>query len=183
MLFAGEAGFSGKTQSMANVDHLLHKHTRAADVLKEQIREIAGDDTDLIRDMIEGETPLRDLIAMGAEQNVIDSALVAGISEAMTTLRQRKERIEQRIELRRVALLVAMQSAEIKTIETPAGTLTRKAVPPSALILDEAAIPSGFWKASDPRLDKRAVLDALKAGNEVPGAQLSNGGETLQIRS
>lgn len=168
---------------MADVDHLLHKHTRAAEVLKEQIREIAGEDVDLMRDMIEGETPIRDLIALGAEQNIIDAGLVKGITATMEALRQRKERIEQRIELRRVALLAAMQTAEIQKIETPAGTLSRKTVLPTALILEESEVPSQFWKPQDPKLDKKAVLDALKAGQTVPGAMLSNGGETIQIRT
>lgn len=169
---------------MADVDHLLHKHTKAAEVLKEHIRKIAGeDDTDLIRDMIEGETPLRNLIAWGAEQNVTDAGMVDGLKEAIAKLIDRKARIEQRIELRRVALLAAMQTAEIQKIETPAGTLSRKAVPPTALILEESLIPSAYFVAQDPKLDKRAVLVALKEGKEVPGAQLSNGGETLQVRT
>jgi hypothetical protein len=75
-----------------------------------------------------------------------------------------------------------MQSGEIKTVETPAGTITRKSVPPSVLIVDEAAIPADYWKPSDPKLDKKAVGEALKAGREVPGAMMSNGGETLQVR-
>ncbi|MGE0857439.1 MAG: siphovirus Gp157 family protein [Hyphomicrobiaceae bacterium] len=43
-------------------------------------------------------------------------------------------------------------------------------------------IPSEFWKPQPPRLDKKVVLDALKAGAVVPGAELSNGGETLSMR-
>jgi hypothetical protein len=50
------------------------------------------------------------------------------------------------------------------------------------LIVDEAAIPADFWKPSDPKLDKKAVGEALKAGREVAGAMMSNGGETLQVR-
>jgi Siphovirus Gp157 len=50
------------------------------------------------------------------------------------------------------------------------------------LILDEAILPAKFWKAQDPKLDKKAVLDALKAKEDVPGASLSNGGETISIR-
>jgi hypothetical protein len=53
---------------------------------------------------------------------------------------------------------------------------------PKAIILNEADIPSKFWKAQDPKLDRKAVLDALKAKEAVAGAELSNGGETIQIR-
>ncbi|MEN9393701.1 MAG: hypothetical protein RLZZ104_2044 [Pseudomonadota bacterium] len=167
---------------MADIDHMLHTATKAADVLKEQLREIAGDDVDVIRDTLEGEIDLRGLICLAAEQNALDVAQVNGIATLIDDLRARKDRIENRIGMRRAAILAAMASGEIKTLETPAGTISRKAVPPSVLILDEAAIPSDYWKPSDPKLDKKAVGEALKAGREVPGAQMNNGGETISIR-
>ena len=167
---------------MADIDYLLHSATQAADVLKEQLREIAGDDVDVIRDTLEGEIDLRGLICMAAEQNALDVAQVNGIAGLIDDLRTRKDRIEKRIAMRRVAIHAAMQSGEIKSIETPAGTITRKAVPPAVLILEEASIPAEFWKPADPKLDKKAVADALKAGREVPGATMSNGSETIQVR-
>jgi hypothetical protein len=167
---------------MNDIDYRLHNAIQAADVLKEQLREIAGDDEDVIRDTLEGEIDLRGLIALAAEQNTIDTASVNGLIYFIEKLRDRKDRIEKRIGMRRAAMLAAMQSGEIKTVETPAGTITRKSVPPSVLIVDEAAIPADFWKPSDPKLDKKAVGEALKAGREVAGAMMSNGGETLQVR-
>jgi hypothetical protein len=168
---------------MADIDHMLHTATQAADVLKAQLREIAGDDEQLLADTIEGEIDLRGLICMAAEQNVTDAASVNGIADLVDKLRDRKDRIEKRIAMRRVAILTAMQSGEIRTLDTPAGTISRKAVPPSVLILEEAEIPAEFFKPQDPKLDKKAVADALKAGKPVPGAAMSNGGETIQIRT
>ena len=165
-----------------DIDHTLHTATKAADVLKEQLREIAGDDLDVIRDTMEGEIDLRGLISLAAEQNLADAAIVTGVDDAMSRLRERKERYEKRIAMRRAAILAAMASGEIKNLETPAGTLTRKAVPPSVLIVDEAAIPSEYWKPGDPKLDKKAVNEAVKAGREVPGTMMGNGGETLSVR-
>lgn len=168
---------------MSDIDHALHQAIGAADVLKEQLRLVAGDDLDVIRDTLEGEIDLRGLIAMAAQQNVIDVGLIDGITGIIKSLTERKDRIEKRVALRRAAILTAMVSGEIQKLETPAGTISRKAVPPSALILDEASIPSDFWKAGEPKLDKKAVLDALKNKREVPGAALSNGGETIAIRT
>ena len=70
----------------------------------------------------------------------------------------------------------------LRKLELPTATLSIKAVPAKAEITDEALLPSKFFKAQDPKLDKKAVLDALKAKEDVPGAVLSNGGETLSIR-
>ncbi len=167
---------------MADIDYMLHTATQAADVLKAHLREIAGDDVEAIADTIEGEIDLRGLISLAAEQNLADAAIVTGVDDAMSRLRERKERYEKRIAMRRAAILAAMASGEIKNLETPAGTLTRKAVPPSPVYYDESMIPSEFWKPSDPRLDKAAVKEALKAGREVPGAMMGNGGETLSVR-
>lgn len=167
---------------MADVDHLLHTATQAADVLKSQLREIAGDDEDTLRDTIEGEIDLAGLISMAAQQNVFDVANADGLAAFIKQLSERKARIEKRIEMRRVAILTAMQSGEIRKLETPGGTITRKAVPPSVLILEESEIPGEFWKPSDPKLDRKAVADALKSGREVPGAVMSNGSETIQVR-
>lgn len=167
---------------MADIDYMLHKATSASDVLKEQLRQIAGDDLEVIRDTIEGEIDLRGLICLAAEQNLADAAQVSGITEIMEKLSARRDRIKKRVEMRRVAILAAMQSGEIKSVETPAGTITRKAVPPSLLILEEAAIPSDYWEAQEPKLNKKAVTDALKAGKDIPGAMMSNGGETIAIK-
>lgn len=168
---------------MADIDHMLHTATSAADVLKAQLIEIAGNDPDALHDTIEGEIDLVGLISMAAEENLKDDALVDGTTTLINELVARRDRIKKRIGMRRVAILAAMQAGEIKKLETPAGTLSRKAVPPSALVLEEAKIPAEFWRAVDPALDKRAVLEALKAGHEVPGAMLSNGGETLAVRT
>lgn len=168
---------------MTDLSHRLHEETKAADVLRAQLAEIAGDDETLIRDTIEGDTSLRDLISLVAEQIVADDGLVDGLAVAVKRLADRKARIEHRISMTRVAIMAAMESAGIKSLDTPAGKLTVKATPPAALIFDEAIVPADYWKPQDPKLDKKAVLAALKEGREVPGAQLSNGGQTLQIRS
>jgi len=167
---------------MSAVDHLLHQATRAADVLKEQLREIAGDDLEVIADTIEGEIDLRGLISMAAEQNMQDDIWLLGTKEMIKKLKDREDRIEKRKAMRRAAILTAMQSGEIHRVDTPAGVITRKATPPNALILEESLIPAEFWRSADPVLDKKAVADALKEKRDVPGAMMSNGGETIQVR-
>jgi len=168
---------------MSDVDFMLHRATQAADLLKAHLIEIAGDeDKDLLHDTIEGELDLKGVLTLAAEQNVADGALVEGLTGAIDKLVTRRDRIKKRVNLRRVAMLAAMTAGEIRKLETPAGTLSRKTVPPSVLILDEAAIPSSFWRPSDPVLDKRAVADALERGETVSGAMMSNGGETLAVR-
>jgi hypothetical protein len=60
-------------------------------------------------------------------------------------------------------------------------TLSISAVPPAVQILDAALIPSRFVRATYAP-QKSDIKDALKAGETVPGACLSNGGERLSVR-
>lgn len=167
---------------MADVRHKLHVETKAAEVLREHLRDVAGEDADLVRDCIEGETRLHEMIDAAVAQISADTAHIKGIKAHMVTLKSRQSRLEERIDAFRAAIQTAMQVAELKSRETPLGTVSLKKVPPSVQIVDEAQIPAEFWKAQDPKLDKKAVLDALKEKRAVEGATLTNGGETLSLR-
>jgi hypothetical protein len=167
---------------MTDISHRLVQETKAAEILREQIKAIAGDDEVLIADSIEGETNIHELLTRVVEQIVTDGGLVTGIDTLVKRLKERQDRIEKRIAFFRTAAASAMEVAAIKSKETPSGTVSLKAVPPSAVITDEAAIPAEYWKPVDPKLDKKAVLTALKDNIKVPGAELSNGGSTIQLR-
>lgn len=160
----------------------LQRETEAARILREQLADLADGDEAAIRDTIEGETNLHELIAKVIEDVAADEASVAGIAGHIETMEARKARLKKRIEFRRSAVLNAMAIGEVKKIELPIATVSRQAVAPSVVITDEAQIPSEFWKRADPKLDKTAIKAALKDKREIPGATLSNGGETLAIR-
>lgn len=53
--------------------------------------------------------------------------------------------------------------------------------PPSVEIVDDKEIPNSFYTVPAPTLDKRAILEELKLGHEVPGVQLKQG-ESLRIK-
>lgn len=59
-------------------------------------------------------------------------------------------------------------------------TLAKKA--PGVEIVDEKAIPLTYWKKPDPVLDRAGLLEALKNGEEIPGAALNTSGQSLRIR-
>lgn len=162
--------------------YLLSKEMEAARVLREQLRDIAGDDEDAIRDTIEGETNLHEVIRRVVEEISAATANVEGIKAHIEKLKARQERLEAGIETRRAAILNAMAIGEIKKLDAGIATLSRKPVPPKLVVVDETAIPSKFWKRAEPTLDKKALTSALKDEELVPGAQMSNGGETLALR-
>ena len=192
-----------------SVEFRLHKQMEAAKVLREQIADIAAGDGEFIRDTIEGETNLHEMIGAVTASLMEDVALADGIARLVDELESRKDRMIARAETKRALIAAAMEIGELAKVETAAGTISARPVPPKALITEEADIPAKFWKPGAPSLDKRAVLEALKlrrdaiddamsvadaedraialsAANadypEIPGATLSNGGRTISIR-
>ena len=144
---------------------------------------LAEDDDQLRLDTIEGETPLFDILAQIIRANEEDAILIDGIKVRMDELRTRDGRLKRRVEMRRALLLKALTIADVQSIELPTATISRKALPAQAVVIDEASIPPVYFVRADPKLDKRALLADLRSGEIIEGATLSNGGEAVQIRS
>jgi hypothetical protein len=141
-----------------------------------------ADDPALILDTIEGETDFAEACCVVFEETLEDQTLLAGLETTIAALQVRKGRIEKSIADRRNIILMAMERGGIQTIKGPLATLSSGTTPATTIVSDEALIPARFWKPSDPKLDRAALAEALKAGETVPGATLSNGGVNLRIR-
>ena len=166
---------------MSETSIAMQREIEAAKALRLQIEAITGDDPDFMRDTIEGETNIRELIGKLVAEEGEDAALIDGISKLESSISARKDRFKKRIELRRAMIGSALEIAELQKLETPSGTVALRKVQPVALVQDEAGIPARFWKAGKPTLDKTALKEALKSGEAVPGATLSNGSITTHI--
>lgn len=167
---------------MSDVIHALHEETIAATSLLESLRTLIGDDEDMQATAVEGETNLHEAINNAMTRLAELNGLMNGIAGMMADLKDRGERLERQRDNIRTAIAVAMEAAGMKRHEGPLATLTLKAVPPKVEIVDEADIPAAFWKPQDPKLDKAGLLKALKDGQQITGATLSNGGVTLQVK-
>lgn len=172
---------------------MTEKPTRASNVTiaaereLEAVRALIADlgtlaeDEQLRLDMIEGETSLHEILAQLITSIDDDAILIDGIKARQDELRARDSRLKRRIEVTRALIEKALTIADVKKLELPSATITLKAVAPKCVIVDEAKIPAAYWKRQDPKIDSRALLADLKDG-PVPGAELSNGGQTVQIR-
>lgn len=166
---------------MGDLAHKLLMETKAAEAIKADIA-LLTDDLDAIRDTLEGETSLHEIVRAVLLSIEEDELLVDGCKARLADLEARKGRFEKRIETKRALIEKAMLVGEIPSIETAIATVTLSARPRALRITNEAAIPAEFWKAADPKLDKVAVKAAIKDGREVPGAELDNGGVGLNLR-
>lgn len=57
-------------------------------------------------------------------------------------------------------------------VATPLYTISLQKNPPSVKVVDETAIPAGWWIPSAPKLDRAGLLQELKLGHAIPGAEL-----------
>mgnify|MGYP006281565233 CR=1 FL=1 len=167
---------------MSDIAHTLSREAEAARTLLLNIKDVIGDDEQAAQDAIEGETNFIEAAASAVERLALLNAHCDALKSTQGRLAARMSRLESQSDSIRAALAVAMATAGQTKIEVALATITRKAVPPKLIVLDESAIPPEFWKRSDPKLDRAAVSRALRDERDVPGATLSNGGETIQIR-
>lgn len=161
----------------------LTVQAEAAAALVANYRDILNGDEDAKLDLIEGETELNEAIAAGVHRLQELEALIEGAKNYERALKARRDRLNSQRELIRTAIGAAMAQADVKSLETPTGTISRKRVPPK-LILDETRqgeIPADYW-IMEPKLNKTLLLADVKSGKDVPGATLSNGSETIQVR-
>lgn len=167
---------------MSNLARALDLQTEAAKILRSSIAEIIGNDEEMLHDAIEGETRLFEIIGQAVDRIAILGTNMAAIDELIKKLKERCARFEKQRDLLRAAVLTAMQQTEQRSIELPQATVSCQKVPAKVEITSEPDIPSAFWKPSDPKLDKKALFDALKNKEAVPGAQLTPEGVTLHVR-
>jgi hypothetical protein len=167
---------------VSDVSRELQIQGEAARVLLANIRDVIGDDEEMAVSAVEGETMLVEAISSAVDRVEDLDTYCESLDARIAELSVRRSRFEDQAARIKAAIHVALGQAEIRKLELPQATISLRAVAPKAEITDEALLPSKFWKEQDPKLDKKAVLDALKAKETVPGATLSNGGETISIR-
>jgi hypothetical protein len=138
-------------------------------------------DEQLILDMIEGETNLHELI-LKIEDNIAEHDMNAeAVSLRIAKLQDRKARFKRSSETLRTIILSAMDKAGIRKIQGEGATITVKVKPTALIVNEESVLPSNYFK-TETKLDKKKLLSALKEGSEIEGAELDNGGISLQIR-
>jgi hypothetical protein len=195
----------------------LHRSVEAAKSLRLELarmlspagEEMTADDLQALQDTFDGETTLDQEIrnaVLAIEENEI---LVHGIKARETELKERRLRLEKRIDATRGLIQQAMTVAQWPKYEMDIGTVSLGKAAPKVEIDQESEIPSQFWKRAEPTLDKAGLARVLKerqkaidaAGKikdaderklslyiiderlpSIPGCHLEIGGHTLMIR-
>ena len=105
------------------------------------------------------------------------------IKEEEDRLKARRQAIENKRDSIKGWLQQNMELMNIDKIKTTTHSISLQSNPPSVLILDEDVIPGRFLTLIPERyeVNKKAISEALKAGEEVLGATLARG-RSLRIR-
>lgn len=139
-------------------------------------------DHTLLMDTIEGETELQEALTaiyyvLGDKEAERD-----GVAGFVKKLGERKSRLNKTVETLRNILAMYMDNAGIKSIKTPAGTMSISQKAPGLIVESEADIPADYWKPQPPKLDRAKLAADLKEGKKVAGAGLDNGGISFTSR-
>lgn len=151
--------------------------------VRERIRTDHPDiDDATLADTVEGLTDLNEIVAAIVRSTLIDQAMAAGLRMRLKEMQERLERLEDRASKRRGIARDVMLEADIKSITAPDFTVSVRPGTPSLVVADEKAIPDLYWLPQPPRLDRQGLLTAIKRGDQIPGASLSNAQPVLSVR-
>jgi len=129
-----------------------------------------ADDALLLRDTIEGETELFELLDLLTARATQDADHIAG-------LKARLKRKERRYAAHRTVLREMMHELGETRLERAVATLSLQPGKPSVVVTDQAALPEGLWRRS---VDLVALRNLLARG-PVAGATLQPGEPFVMI--
>lgn len=140
-----------------------------------------ADDEQLRLDTIEGATDALDIADRLIASIANAEAMADAVREQVEILRTRAGNFDDRAEGLRNVLRGLMDEMRVRKLERPRATVSIRAGQPAVIITDGDSIPDEYWRVTKTPA-KSQIRDALKAGKDVPGAMLTNGGETLSMR-
>lgn len=138
-------------------------------------------DDEFKSDILEGSTDLLELINRLLYNILLTESYIEGNRITRGRIEQREKRLKARQEVIRNIIRRLLEVSEMRKITVANGTVFLTQKPSSVEILDEGLIPDEYMLIKKTPI-KTLIGEKLKAGEDVPGTQLSNGGETLTIR-
>ena len=124
-------------------------------------------DEQLFLDMLEGETDLFRIVARIHEQIARDTETLVGIKERKANLREREERISNRVDASKALIGKFLRSAKLPRLELPEVTYSVRDGKPKLEIIDPAAVPPEYQRTK-PEPDKTKINEAFAESESLP---------------
>jgi uncharacterized protein YlxW (UPF0749 family) len=129
-------------------------------------------DTDTLKDTLESiEEEINDKAENIAKLIKNLNADVDALKTEEKRLADRRKSLENKVTHLKEYLQNQLEVAGLDKVKRPTLTVSIQNNPPSVKVLDEKLL-SDYMIPQDPKLDKKAILTALKEGIEVSGAEL-----------
>jgi len=138
------------------------------------------DDVDLRADMLEGSTDLHAIMERLLTEEREANELIAVVGNRIENLSARRAMFRSRQTSLRDVMIEILQRADLRKISLPEATVSITRRGPAVQVIDETLVPDAYCRFKR-EVSKTAIKDAINAGEEVPGAVLDNGSETLRI--
>jgi hypothetical protein len=138
------------------------------------------DDVDLRADMLEGSTDLHTIMERLLTEERETNELIAVVGNRIENLSARRAMFRSRQTSLRDVMMEILQRADLRKIALPEATVSITRRGPAVQVIDETLVPDAYCRFKR-EVSKTAIKDAINAGEEVPGAVLDNGSETLRI--
>ena len=103
------------------------------------------------------------------------------ITAEIKRLTDRKNTIQNNIAYMKQSLTSAMTVTGNTKFRTDLFSFNIQKNPPALVVDDEKAIPQEYLIPQEPKVDKKAIIDFLKGGNDVPYAHIEQS-EGVRIR-
>lgn len=163
-------------------------HYQDAQIVKKQVEllikqypEIEEDAT-LLADMIEGETDLHRVLQKCISFVQDAKTMASAIKERESNLKARRARFERQEESGRKIIQTLMECSHQEKITLPEATLSLTKPREKVNVIDVDQLPQGYFEVErKPKI--KEISSALKAGEKLPGAELTLGDTGLTIRS
>jgi hypothetical protein len=141
-----------------------------------------SEDGDLRIDMIEGETTAVEFIgrALSGRQEAV--SMQEAIKARIADLSERAARYGRRADAMKALIKSVMGAAGLDRLELPEATLSIAKPRASVDVTDLDALPQGYFRLKK-EADKTAIKKAIETGEEIPGAVLVLGDESLIVRT
>jgi hypothetical protein len=97
---------------------------------------------------------------------------IEAIKSEEKRLADKRKAIENKVSSIKEYLQHEMEVADISKVKRPTLTVSIQANPPSVEVFDESKIPSTYMVPQPSRIDKKAILTALKDGLLIEGCSL-----------
>lgn len=140
------------------------------------------EDPQALADTLEGISDLKDVAARFICDALDDDALAEALNARIDAMTERRRRLSERAAKRKAIALSLMSGVDMPRLDHPEFTASVRMSPPKVMVTDENAIPDAFVRITRAP-NKTALRDALERGEDIPGASLSNGSQTLQVRT